>query len=433
MNFIISSSAILFINFIYIHLLLTRKRSIKYASSAFIISYVIVVLACVLDYIFLRGTFYYKYILYILASAFIVYISLVFEESISKKIFTMFTIWLFSNITLVICSCVMNFFSVKDINLYEFPFVLLRAFIELAFIPIVNLYFRHSYKKMLELVSNKVINIISFYCIIMYLFLINQYQLYSFNSMNFHELFKSLLFIFIIILSYIIIFIAVSSTNENMELEYKFKVIDTQIELQKQNYKALSKSLENYYTFKHDMRHHIMAIKSMLDAQNYVAASEYFEKFNKNEIYKGADILCKNFTIDSILKYYMGIAINSNIDFKVNANIPDDINIDNLDLSVVMGNCIENAIEACNNIGDGRKKYINVKAEVKELQLIFKIRNSFNGKIKKEGNIIKTSKSGEGHGVGISSVRNITEKYNGYFNIKYNDIEFEVNIIMNFK
>lgn len=433
MNFIISSSVILFINFIYIHLLLTRKRSIKYTSFAFIINYVIVVLACGLDYIFFRDTVYYKYIIYILNSTFIVYISLVFEESISKKIFTMFTIWLFSNITLIICSYVMNFFSVKDINLYKFPFVLLRAFIELAFIPTVNLYFRRYYKEMLKLVSSKVINIISFYCIIISLFLINQYKLYSFNSMNFYELFNSLLFIFIIILSYIIIFIAILSANKNMKLEYKLKIIDTQVELQKQNYKALSKSLKNYYTFKHDIRHHIMAIKSMLDAQNYVAASEYFEKFNKNEIYRGADILCKNFTMDSILKYYMRIAINSNIDFKVNANIPDDINIDNIDLSVVMGNCIENAIEACSNISDGRKKYINVKAEVKGLQLIFKIRNSFNGEIKKEGNIIKTSKSGEGHGIGVTSVRNITEKYNGHFNIKYNDNEFEVNIIMNFK
>ena len=144
------------------------------------------------------------------------------------------------------------------------------------------------------------------------------------------------------------------------------------------------------------------------------------------------DILCKNFTVDSILKYYMSIAMKNNIDFKVNLNIPEDINIDNLDLSIVIGNCVENAIEACKKIMDNSKKYINIKAEIKEFQLVVKIKNSFNGQVIKEGNIIKTSKNGEGHGIGLSNVRKITEKYNGYFNVKYNENEFEVHIIMNY-
>jgi two-component system, LytTR family, sensor histidine kinase AgrC len=432
MNFIISSSLILFINFGYFHLLLTRKRSIKYTLLIFIINYLIAVLVCVLDYVFFRGTNYYKYILYILASTFIVYIALVFEESLSKKIFTMFTVWLFSNITLIICSYVINFFPFKDISLYEFPFVLLRAFIELAFIPIVNLYFRRPYKEMLKLVSNKVVNIISFYCIIIYLFLINQFKLYSFSSMSFHELFESLLFVFITVLSYIIIFIAILSINKNMKLEYKLEIIDTQIELQKQNYKTLQKSLENYYSFKHDIKHHLLAIKAMLDGKNYVAASEYMNKFTKNEIYPNVDILCKNFAVDSILKYYMSIAMNDNIDFKVNINIPQEINIEDLDLSIIIGNCVENAIEACSNIIDKTPKYINIKAEIRGLQLVIRIKNSFNGQVAKENNIIKTSKNGQGHGIGLSNVRNIAERYNGFFNVKYNNNEFEVQIIMNY-
>ena len=76
-------------------------------------------------------------------------------------------------------------------------------------------------------------------------------------------------------MSYVIIFIAIWSVNKNMELEYKFKIIDTQIELQKKNYKNLNKSIENYNAFKHDIRHHVLVIKSMIDSKNYIAASEY--------------------------------------------------------------------------------------------------------------------------------------------------------------
>ena len=80
---------------------------------------------------------------------------------------------------------------------------------------------------------------------------------------------------------------------------------------------------------------------------------------------------------------------------------------------------------------DKRKKYINMKAEIKGFQLIVKIKNSFNGHVVKEGNVIKTIKTEEGHGIGLSNIRNIVEKYNGYLNIKYDDKEFEVDIIMN--
>jgi sensor histidine kinase regulating citrate/malate metabolism len=217
-----------------------------------------------------------------------------------------------------------------------------------------------------------------------------------------------------------------------MELEYKFKIIDTQVELQKQNYKNLNKSIENYYALKHDIRHQFLVVKAMIDAKNYIKASEYIGKFTENEIDENIGTLCKNFTVDSILKYYMSIAIKNDIDFQVNLNIPEDINIDKLDLSIVIGNCVKNAIEACGNIMDKRKKYIDIKAEIKGFQLIVKIKNSFNGHVVKEGNVIKTIKTEEGHGIGLSNIRNIVGKYNGYLNIKYDDKEFEVDIIMNY-
>jgi signal transduction histidine kinase len=432
MNFIVTAGSILFINIAYIHVLLTRKRNIKYTLFVLAINILVSLIGSLLFYIFLKNTVIFDYITSILGFTFIVYIHLVFKESISEKIFTMFTIWLFSNVLLVMCSYIISLFYIKDFNLYKSFSILLRDFIQIVFLFIIYLYFKKPYREMLKLVSNKVINIISIYSIIIFLFLIKNYDITIYKTFNNYKTFNSLLFIIIIILSYVIIFIAISSVNRNIELEYKFKIIDTQVELQKQNYKTLNKSIENYYEFKHDIRHHLLVIKSMLDAQNYIAATEYFDKLNENEIRQNVGVVCKNFTIDSILKHYISITMQYNVDFKVNANIPQDISIDNLDLSIVIGNCVENSIEACNNIVDKSKKFIDLKAEIIGSNLVIKIKNSFNGQIKKEGSIIKTSKSGEGHGIGLSNVRKITEKYNGYFTVKYNDNEFEVCIVMNF-
>lgn len=433
MKYILSSSLITLINTVNFHLLLTRIRSIKYCTIIYVINCLIVLIGTYLCDIFLKGTIFYKYVIFILVcTTFIIYVFLVFEESLSKKIFTMFTLWLFSIMVLIISSYIIGLFNIKDLSMYKYLSTLLRTFIQLLIIPIIYLYFRNTYKEMLRLVTNKVLNIISFYSIIIFLFLANYYEFNANKPINSYGTFNSIMFIIIVILSYVIIFIAIGSVNRNVELEYKLKNIDTQIKLQKQNYKTLNKSIENYYSFKHDIRHHLLAIKSMMDAKNYIAASEYFDKFSETEICQNVDVLCKNFTVDSILKYYMSIARNNNIEFKVNLNIPENINIDNLDLSIVIGNCVENAIEACNKVIGKNQKYINIKAEIKGFNLLLIINNSFNGQVIEEDKLIKTSKKSQEHGIGLSNVRKISEKYNGFFNVKYTDSEFQVSIVMNF-
>lgn len=427
----IVTSFILFIDFAYIHLLLTRKRSIGYSTFIFIINYLIIILGCYILPTFFEDSIFYRYSSTFLGCTMIMSIYLIFEESILKKIFTMFTVWVFSHIILIISSYIISINYIEDYNIYSLYLILLRIFIQSALLPIIYLYFRNPYKKMLKSISNNLIGIISFYTIAIFLFLSNYYDFYN-DRVELYSGFNSILNVIIIIVSYIVVFIAIWSINKNMELEYKVKIIDTQVELQKQNYKNLHKSIENYYAFKHDIRHHALVMKSMMDTKNYIEAAEYMEKFTENEIFENVGKLCNNFTVDSILKHYISIAMKNNIEFKVNLNIPENINIDNIDLSIVMGNCIENAIEACNNIKDKSKKYININAEIKGFQLIVKIKNSFNGQVIKDGKVIKTSKNGEGHGIGLSNIRNVTEKYNGYLNIKHDDKEFEVDIIMNY-
>ncbi|WP_461206675.1 sensor histidine kinase [Clostridium sp. DL1XJH146] len=431
MYFLIVFELTVLLNIAYSYLFLTRKKNVKYSLLIFLINNLIVLIAIVIFNNLFEDDVLNNYVLAVLGFSFIIYISFVFEESFSKKIFSMFSIWLFSNIILILCSYIVGLFDINDYNVYKIISNLFKDFVQVLFIPIIYIYFREPYKNMIKLISNSVINIISIYSVMIFLCIFIYYGKDSNKVISSYSFFYSLIFISIVILSYIIIFIAINSVNKRVELEYKFKIIDTQLNLQKQNYKTLNKAIENYYEFKHDIRHHVFALKAMLDAKNYVEASNYLDKFNNNKIFKEMDSVCENFTIDSILKFYMNIALGYSIDFNVNVNIPQDINIENLDLSVVIGNCIENSIEACNNIIDKNKKYIDVKAEIKGSHFILKIKNSFNGQIKKDEDSIITSKSDQGHGIGLSNVKKITEKYNGYFNIKYDDNEFEIDTILN--
>ncbi len=432
MNIIISYIFTIFLDIALGDLLLTRKRNYKYNFCLFIINFAIFLFGYIISNLFLKNTDFYQYVPNVLGFTFCIYFILAYKESIPKKIFTMFTIRLFSVIILGISSYILSFAPIEDFNLYKNLSILLRNLIQLMFIPIINWNFKRTYKEVLKFVSNTLTNIITFYSVTIYFFLVNYYQYNAFDKTYSNGMLSNILFVFIIVLSYIIIFAAISSINKNIQLEYNLKIVDTQVKLQKENYRNLNESIEDYFAFKHDTRHHLLVIKSMMDAKNYISASNYLDKFYENSMCQNVDVLCNNFTVDSILKHYKDIAINNGIDFTVNVNIPDNINIDNFDLAVVIGNCIENAIEACNKIDFITLKYIKIKAEIKGSQLVIKIKNSFNGEIIKEDSIIKTSKSGEDHGIGLCNVANITEKYSGYFHINYNDNKFEVHIAMNF-
>jgi len=140
MESLILSSLMLFVNIEYIHMLLTRKKTIRYAAFVFTLNFLLFIFGILFCY-------------------------------------TFFTVWVFSSAILILCFDIINLCYVKDFNLYRFYLGVLRLFIELILMPIIYLYCRPQYKEMLKIVSNKVINIIAVYASLIFLFLINYYEL----------------------------------------------------------------------------------------------------------------------------------------------------------------------------------------------------------------------------------------------------------------
>ena len=214
-----------------------------------------------------------------------------------------------------------------------------------------------------------------------------------------------------------------------MKRDKDINILENQLNLQRQNYKSLNESISKKSTLKHDLRHHISTVKSILETGAKDQAIQYIQQFNQSEIMQEIPILCMNFTADSLIKYYMSIALNKGIDFRTKLNIPEDIDVNPIDLSVILGNGIENAINACDKICNGERKYIDLKTNIVGQHFIIIIKNSFNGIIEKDGHAFLSS-SHDGRGIGITSIIAEAEKYQGNVDITYNLSEFEVNIIL---
>ncbi len=426
---ILATELTLIFNTLICHVLLERRKSVSYCIYAFIcFSMVISLLIAVTLTVFGR-TPLAKYIYFLLNFCYIFYIHMIYKESFPKKLFTMFSAWILTNIILLVCLYIVDTYSsIGSESMYLLIVSILRIIIQLTILLFSYIFLRKSYKQSIRLIDNKTAYLICLYSIIIVLYLLENFN-FETNSYAYNGFMSILLLTFFVFSGYTLVGIIIASVSKTLTLRNNFNIIENQLNLQRHNYDSLSKAIEKYSILKHDMRHHAIAIKSMLHSGNYGDALKYIEQFNDSKTLQDPPIVCKNFTVDSFVKYYMAIASDKNIKFNTKLNIPEDINISSTDLCIIMGNAIENAINACNKM-DNNNKHIHLTSNILGANLVIKIINSFNGEIKKDGDRF-ISTSHEGQGLGLLSITTLAEKYKGYVDIKYTDEVFEIAIVMN--
>lgn len=121
---------------------------------------------------------------------------------------------------------------------------------------------------------------------------------------------------------------------------------------------------------------------------------------------------CQNTVANTVLLYFAQQAKNEHIDYIVKTDIPQEITIADTDLSVLLGNMIENALEACKAASGSCKKII-VRASFSNDSLCITVDNTFNGTLKynPEGMLVSTKHNRSG--LGTQSIKSIAEAYGG--------------------
>ena len=122
-------------------------------------------------------------------------------------------------------------------------------------------------------------------------------------------------------------------------------------------------------------------------------------------------------------------AENEGCNIQAEIFLPNEISIENDDLVVVMGNLLDNAIEAIEKIKEN--KYIKISVKYDRQCLIVRVINSFDSQINMEKGKIQTRKeNSEFHGIGLESVENVVAKYRGNIKIEYKKEIFSVGVVL---
>lgn len=206
------------LNILSNHILLTRKKTIMYSLFAFVLNTLFVFGTGLLAVKNIRNPVIVEYTASFFGFLYIAYIDLVFSESISKKIFTMFSIWIFSLIAYFIANQAAAVFAgIVDAKYIQYIIYVLRVGIQIIILLAAYFWLSKPYKKVISLVPDKIINFMSLYPIIAFLLLKASTTSRLDNSFN--SIYNTILLIVFIILGYMIVFAGISASSK-VELQH---------------------------------------------------------------------------------------------------------------------------------------------------------------------------------------------------------------------
>jgi len=177
--------------------------------------------------IYIHDPLIYEYVLYFNSFLYILYINLVFKESMTKKIFTMFSIWMFSTICLVLAiSSALLFSSHGNVEYVLNLIYLIRIFLQILLVLGTYFIISKPYKLDLKKVSNKSISLMSLYPILAFLLLINIYTISFERSKSFNSTYDMLLLLVLINLGYVFVHAGISSASQIIALQYNMEKLE---------------------------------------------------------------------------------------------------------------------------------------------------------------------------------------------------------------
>ncbi|MDD4730221.1 MAG: ATP-binding protein, partial [Dysgonamonadaceae bacterium] len=136
-----------------------------------------------------------------------------------------------------------------------------------------------------------------------------------------------------------------------------------------------------------------------------------------------------NSTIDSIINFKLQQVEKQDITISTDLSVPNNLSIMTFDIAIILGNLLDNSLEAVVNIENSR--WIDIKVKYTKGRLIIEINNPFDGIVIKDTNKFFSRKQDcENHGLGLRSVQNVVNKYDGVMQVLYDEKVFRVKVLI---
>lgn len=346
----------------------------------------------------------------------------------------LFTLLMFSdiaNLIVVLSKCVEGLILPEmAVQPYRWSFSVAMLLMECIILIPLYFYIRRFFAKMMKKEEK-----LSAWCYLWAIpatfYLIWSYYLYGGKQSALEQALKpvNVLFLLCINLGAFLVYHIVVCLMDEYDKNFALKARNDQLALQKLQYENMKNKVLETRQARHDLHHHIAVLSGYLHDGRLEELESYLASYQNSMPDDSSIVFCQNYEANLLLSYFSQKAKEKQIAFLVHADIPENLGIDKVDISVLLGNLLENALDACILEKDTHKNIV-IRGQVKNNALFLTVDNTFHGKVKKDRNGMYLSSKHEGEGIGIESARQIALRYHGMFQITCEDGMFCVSVML---
>lgn len=208
------------------------------------------------------------------------------------------------------------------------------------------------------------------------------------------------------------------SRHEELELQQKLA------EIQAVYYQGLQREQSEVHTLRHDLRNHVLVAQSLLRQGDVSGAEQYLEELSDSIALIGFRHICDNDIANAVLSSKLSIMEIENMQSDWQISLPKQLAIPDIELCALLGNAVDNAIEA---VRDAQDKRIIIRARADKGILMLRVENALGNRPHCENGVFKTTKDHVAmHGFGLASMQEIVRKYNGSLDAIASNGRFEL-------
>lgn len=192
------------------------------------------------------------------------------------------------------------------------------------------------------------------------------------------------------------------------------------------------KSIMQLREIKHNMKNILITIMGYAEKRQCNKIMEFINNVMETKHVLNYNVSnTGNIAVDALINYWFSVAKVKEINFQTAINIPICIPFNDGDICLILGNALENALDAVNKL-QGGNKYIKLSMKYDKGNLFISVINTYNGIIirNREGRLKTTKNNEDSHGIGLISIYHTVEKYHGRVIIKNNQTKFLIKILL---
>jgi len=213
----------------------------------------------------------------------------------------------------------------------------------------------------------------------------------------------------------LLLFLSLEGTLFSYHRGFQVQTERFQRDILSHQYEEVKEIYLNMRSWRHDYHNHLQVMKAQLAVGQVEEMKQYLDELEQNLDSVDTYVKTGNLMADAILNSKLTLAGQKGIRVNCKALLPEAVSIEDVDMCVLLGNLLDNALEACEKIPE-EQRFLRVYMVVNRSQLYISIQNSAREELNFDERNYISRKRGN-HGLGMKRVKALVDKYEGYLNL----------------